>query len=359
MFTDFRKLLNIVLAVSLVVSIVGCGMETTSEVQPEKHMETARAENNFNEVEREAEDQEGEFVKAETETHIGVSEESLDFSFADMAGRSYAFASGAGGWSEDFTIEKDGFFTGYYHDSDMGDAGEDYEDGTVYSSTYTGYFTNLTKVNAYTYTMELADISYKDEVGSTRLCDNIRYIYTDSYCLGDTDIFTVYLPGTPVSELPEEICMWLSAHTQLGERLDMIAIVDEKNMYGIASYDRPEPLEDACMMYDNCKAAYDSYGEKASKANSTVEMVEYSSAMYEISDECLNYIWNLIRYNTEETRYHEILEEQRAWISQKETRGEEVKEEYQMGTLGSVIYNDELASLTMERCQKLIEYLEE
>ncbi len=31
----------------------------------------------------------------------------------------FQFCSGAGGWSTDFEIEKDGSFKGNYHDSDM------------------------------------------------------------------------------------------------------------------------------------------------------------------------------------------------------------------------------------------------
>lgn len=373
-----NKLLSIVVSVLLATTIVGCGAETPADFQPEENIASEQEESDSGEPGNESEDSESDAAKSETEEtseqemseaetaesetaeqNPAGTEESRDFTFADMAERTYAFSSGAGGWAEEFAIEKDGFFTGSYHDSDMGDMGEDYTDGTVYSSSYSGHFTNLTPVNEYTYTMELADISYKDEADTTEIRDNTRYIYTKSYCLGGTDTFTVYLPGTPVSELSEDIRMWLSAHTQLEEELTMIAIVDEKNAYGIASYDRPEPLEDARMMYDNCKGSYDYYGERASEANSTAEMVEYSSAMYEISDECLNYIWNLVRYNVEETRYNEILAEQKAWIAQKEAKGEEVRQEYQMGTLGPVIYNDELASLTMERCQELIGYLEE
>ena len=125
--------------------------------------------------------------------------------------------------------------------------------------------------------------------------DNVRYIYTDSYCLGETDTFTIYLPGTPWDELSE--------------------------------------------------------------ASTTPEMVEYTGRMYEMSDECLNYIWNLIRYNVDEEKYNEILTEQRVWIAEKEAKAEADREEFGGGTFAPVIYNDTLATLTMERCEELIEYL--
>ena len=171
--------------------------------------------------------------------------ESTDLTFADLAQRQFEFCSGAGGWSENFTIEKDGFFTGLYNDSDMGDTGEGYENGTCYSSSYTGYFTNLTKINEYTYTMELADISYKETVGTEEIIDNVRYIYMGSYCLGTAETVTIYLPGTSLAELPEGIEFWIGDANGNEEELTMITIVDDAHGYGIYSRDRLAPLEDA------------------------------------------------------------------------------------------------------------------
>ena len=89
--------------------------------------------------------------------------------------------------------------------------------------------------------MKLADITYKETPDTTEISDSIRYIYTDSYCLGGTDTFTIYLPGTPVSELSGDVWMWLRMANQSETELTMIAIVDETNGYGIYSYDRLNP----------------------------------------------------------------------------------------------------------------------
>ena len=258
--------------------------------------------------------------------------------------------------TEEFTIEKDGYFTGNFHDSDMGSIGEGYEDGTIYCCSYSGHFSDLTKTNDYTYTMKLTDISYDETVNTEEISDNIRWIYTDSYCLGGTDTFTIYLPGTPVSELSEEVLLWLFMTNEDETELDMIAIVDETNEYGIYSYERRTPFEDAQMTLESYKYSYDEYNNQLSEATNTLEMVEYSQAMYEISDDCLNYIWNLVRYNTEE-EYNKILAEQREWISEKETKAKEASSEYEGGSLASVTYNETLATLTMKRCEELIEYL--
>ncbi len=41
---------------------------------------------------------------------------------------------------------------------------------------------------------------------------------------------------------------------------------------------------------------------------------------YEVMDECLNYIWNLIKNDTDENAYQKILEEQRTWIADKKQK---------------------------------------
>ena len=300
-----NKLLSIMLAVLLATTITGCGAtnaENTESIPYEESQIVPSEENPAGTVEAESSQAEGVATDSaatennpagDTTTEEGnpVTEpESTDLTFADLAERQFEFSSGAGGWSENFTIEKDGFFTGLYNDSDMGA-------GTCYSSSYTGHFTNLTKINEYTYTMELADISYKETVGTEEIVDNVRYIYMGSYCLGTADTLTVHLPGTPLSELPEGIEFWIGYANGNEEELTMITIVDDAHGYGIYSYDRLAPLEDAQMTFNSYKESYDYYGEMLSQAATTAEMVEYSATMYELSDECLNYIWRLVRYN--------------------------------------------------------------
>ena len=59
----------------------------------------------------------------------------------------------------------------------------------------------------------------------------------------------------------------------------------------------------------------------------------------------------------DEEKYNEILTKQREWIAEKEAQAEENRAEVGGGTFAPVIYNDTLATLTMERCEELIEYL--
>lgn len=346
-----NKLLSIMLAVALATTVVGCGATNSENTHsiPYEESQPAQSEENITDSVA-AEDKPADDTTTEEENPV-TEPETADLTFADLAQRQFEFCSGAGAWCENFTIEKDGFFTGLYNDSDMGAA-------TCYSSSYTGHFTNLTKINEYTYTMELADISYKETVGTEEIVDNVRYIYVGSYCLGTADTFTIYLPGTPLTELPEGIEFWIGYANGNEEELTMITIVDDAHGYGIYSYDRLAPLEDAQMTFNTYKESYEYYNEMLSEAGTTAEMVEYTATMYELSDECLNYIWRLIRYNVEEDAYNAILAEQREWIAEKEAAAEEAASEYEGGSFAAVSYNNVLATMTIERCEELIGYLE-
>jgi len=283
-------------------------------------------------------------------------ENATDLTFADLSKLQFEFYSGTGGWWEGFTIEKDGYFTGKFHDSNMGDTGEGYSEGSRYSSVYSGHFTDLKKIDEYTYQMRLADISYKETIDREEIVDNIRYIYTTSYCLGGNDTFTIYLPGTPLEEFSEDVRFWFSVMNPSDTELTKVAIVDEKNEYGICSYERMAPLEDAQTTYKSYKESYDYYSSLIPDAASNMEWLEYTGTMYELADDCLNYIWNLVRYNVTEEEYKVILVEQREWIAEKEAQAEEYAAEFG-GSFALVAYNDTAAEMTIERCEELIEYL--
>lgn len=61
--------------------------------------------------------------------------------FAQMSGLTFNFASGAGGWWTEFTMNGDGSFKGNYHDSEIGSTGRGYPKGTVYVCKFSGRFT--------------------------------------------------------------------------------------------------------------------------------------------------------------------------------------------------------------------------
>lgn len=122
--------------------------------------------------------------------------------------RTFVFSSGAGAWSTELDVAEDGSFTGSYHDTDMGDTGEDYPNGTVYVCTFSGRFSQPERVDDHTYTMHLEDIQQEETDGEATIEDGVRYVGSVPYGLDDADEVLIYLPGTPKSDVPEGFVNW-------------------------------------------------------------------------------------------------------------------------------------------------------
>lgn len=149
---------------------------------------------------------------AQTETAEQAEEESADantVSLPEEVPTEFYFASGVGAWSTDLTLHKDGTFFGDYHDSDMGDTGDGYPNGTVYVSSFSGAFTNIQQIDAYTYEMTLSDVQTDEEEGVENIIDEIRYVSSSAYGLETGSTCYLYLPGTPKDSLSEDCLMWV------------------------------------------------------------------------------------------------------------------------------------------------------
>lgn len=114
------------------------------------------------------------------------------------------YSSGAGFWASTITIKGNGFFSGSYSDSNMGEVGSGYPNGTVYTSTFDGKF-NVTDIGKYSVTLKLAKLTTNDTPGKSWISNGTKYIATDPFGLEDCKYFILYIPGTTDNMLPEEI----------------------------------------------------------------------------------------------------------------------------------------------------------
>ena len=137
-----------------------------------------------------------------------VSASSKNNIFAKMP-KKFTFSSGAGGWSTDIKLTDNGRFQGKYHDSDLGDTGPKYPNGTVYICNFSGKFTKPKRINKYTYSMKLKYIKKKGKVGKEYYKKGIKYIYSDPYGFDDAKEFRIYLPGSKMTKLPDAFKTWL------------------------------------------------------------------------------------------------------------------------------------------------------
>lgn len=167
-----------------------------------------------------------EYLRGELGTNPGESVDEKTF-FASLP-HDFSFLSGAGGWSSDITLAGDGTFTGSYHDSDMGDSGEGYPDGTVYVSTFSGRFGNVRRVDDYTYSMHLLELKNNVTPGEERIEDGVRYVASVPYGLENADEVMVYLPGSELRSLPWDFVTWVSMPNAWGNELPLLL-----PMYGL------------------------------------------------------------------------------------------------------------------------------
>lgn len=151
----------------------------------------------------------GDVVRAVSATLISRYASNFTPSVFESMPEEFIFSSGAGGWDTTFALADDGAFTGTYHDSDMGDRGSGYPNGTVHVCNFTGKFSEPEQVNDYTYKMNLEEFQIERTPGETEYRDGIRYVYSEAVGFNDAEEFFIYTPGAPVSELPEEFLIWV------------------------------------------------------------------------------------------------------------------------------------------------------
>ena len=167
------------------------------------------------------------------------------FTFADLSKYSFNFSSGAGAWGTGLEINEDGSFTGSYHDSNMGDTGPGYPNGSVAVCNFSGRFTQLKKVNEYTYSMRLEELKYENPAGIEEIIDGVKFIYSGAYGLEGGTEFLVYLPGAPVSELPADFVMWVQFDISGASELPSCGLYNVAEQNGFFGYSKEEFGSDA------------------------------------------------------------------------------------------------------------------
>lgn len=124
-----------------------------------------------------------------------------------LAGKNFVFSSGSGGWGARFLSDLMAF-SGNYHNSDMGSTGPGYPGGTISESKLSGQFTRAHQVSPTLYEVYLENLQYEKPVGSSEIKDNVKYEYTEVYGISKNTRMAIYLPGTPISSMPEELRLY-------------------------------------------------------------------------------------------------------------------------------------------------------
>ena len=170
----------------------------------------------------------------------GEEDTSFDL-FNQIQGQLFEFSSGVGGWSTELVMGENGTFTGNYHDSEMGDTGEGYPDGTVYGCTFHGQFSDPEAVDEYSWQVQVSVELDEGQVPETTE-DGIRYVTISPYGLERATSVLFFLPGTPVDRLTEGFMAWSHLEEIAPEATEIpyYAIWNEADEAGFVVY--PEGL---------------------------------------------------------------------------------------------------------------------
>jgi hypothetical protein len=160
-----------------------------------------------------------------------------------LNGQIFTFSSGAGGWCTDLYFTENGSFTGDYHDSEMGETGEGYPEGTLYGCVFHGQLSDPVTVDEFTLTAAIAVEANEGQVPEV-IADGVRYVTTEPFGVAKAKTVTIYLPGTPVDRLPEAFLPW--AHLQEiapdAKVLPCYAIWSEADEAGFIAYPEDDEI---------------------------------------------------------------------------------------------------------------------
>ncbi len=275
--------------------------------------------------------------------------------FADLTNREFYFASGAGGWRTVLQIHADGSFSGMFSDSEMGSVGEGFPKGTYYLCEFEGTFEAPVQLNDYTYSMKIADIRCAKEPDTTEIIDEMLFYYSTPYGIEGTEEVLIYLPGAPVSELPEEYMNWVRNDMAVAEvsELPFYGLYNAAEQNGFSSYEVFATFEEYLAHIQEQAAAI-----SASLENDPLTQAEMNLKSEELSalwEDALSAVLIMLQEGMSEEELTELMNEQQAWFEAKAKAVEEAGKEVQGGSIYPLIVNSEAARLTEERVTELLE----
>lgn len=297
---------------------------------------------------------------SDTEDTTAPVSDDTTLSFDNLSYLTFFFSSGAGGWSTAMSIRSDGTFAGEYHDSDMGVTGDDYPNGTAYHCTFNGQFSQPVKVNDYTYSMQILSMSYANEPDTSEIKDDTLYHYTTPYGLDGAETLLLYLPGAPLSELPEGYRSWVGYYyleNTTDTELPYYGLYNEAEAEGFSSYAEAEALK-ADLSYVETRAEEIENIIENDASLTQADLNGNAGELYELWDSYLNRIWNALRRMNDAETMRALTDEQLTWIAGKEAAVTEAGAEFEGGSLYPLVTNMKAAELTKARVYELLALLE-
>lgn len=344
----YKKFFSLFLSGLLLFSAAACG----PEVQLERV--TISAEN---------------IVVAPSEEQTSVPEDSsappetaasddmaLCFSFESLKPFTFIFSSGAGAWSTTLTIQEDGSFSGQYSDSDAGSYDDSCPNGTQYLCDFTGQLSQPVIVNENTFSVKVEEMKFANQPGTEEIMNDVRVLYSECNGLAKGDELFIAVPGTPLEDIDAEYRSWLGFYdlSSLDEitLLPYFALLNETQQIAFSSYDSRESLKDVIRMTKT--RADELETSLADDSLTQAEMNETAGELYQVWDDALNTVWNVLKQTLSAETMDALTSEQKLWISEKERAAADAGASSGGGSMQDFIVWQKKAELTRERVYELL-----
>lgn len=337
------KKFQYLLLIAICASLAGCANKQVDDIEI---VDEVFKDGNIYEVDDEVLDDE-------------IQNDEMAFSYENLRGIEFCFSSGAGAWCTIMTIEEDGLFKGMYSDSNMGDSGDAYPDGTRYCCNFKGQLSELTQIDELTYTAELIDISYENAVGKEEYADNVRYVYSDAYGLDYAETLYFYLPGTSKENLSEECLSWISQEMHDDDynpidELDFVCLYNSKGEQAFYSYNI---VDNFLSFFSYYEYEEQSYLDELQNLTTQMDMTENAYKRFELWDRVLNEEWEILMTILPADEKEKLRAEEREWIIYKDNAVKEAGAEAEGGSIQPMLEYDMGAEITKARVYELKEIL--
>ncbi|MBQ8305970.1 MAG: DUF1311 domain-containing protein [Blautia sp.] len=285
------------------------------------------------------------------------------FTYADLTDVEFAFSSGVGAWGTVLTVDADGSFRGDYHDSNMGETGDGYPNGTIYVSQFSGRFTEPEPVNEYTCRFRIESMELSEEPDTSDIADGVRYVYSEPYGLDNAEDFYLYLPGAPVAALPEDFVRWYGFNGMDMPSEDYLpdyGLYNENAAEGFRGYYTTEESDGTESYIDqlvrNAEEAAFPLEDDLDEGNmSQTELNITAYDVYTIWDDALNAIWKHLQDTLDSETMDALTAEEVQWIKDKEADVAAEASQFEGGSIQPYIESTTAARWTKERVYQLQE----
>lgn len=284
----------------------------------------------------------------------------IPLTFQTLRRCDFYFSSGAGAWSTVLQIAADGSFSGVYHDSDMGDIGEGYPNGTLYYCAFSGQLAPLERVDEYTYSTRIQSIETENEPDAQEIRDGVRRIYSQPYGLDGAEQLLIYLPGAPLGQLPDEFRSWVGYYNvpESGDAvLPFYGLYNAAAQCGFSGCDLVESLQSSLTVSE--EEYHQLLADVDSLALNQLELNWNAQEQYKTWDDLLNRQWAVLKRLMEPEAMAQLTAEERVWIAQKEADVAAVGEKAGDGSLREAEMYSAAAEITRLRVYELQAILEQ